>query len=131
VTYRLELSINQNFSFLMTVDNIIAPEHQLDDPLEFGTHYWWRVVATDKNGNFAVSDTADFWTWTLGDVNHTHSVSISDAMAIVDHLYISRAPIEPPEVGDVNADCKITIADVVRLVTHMFISRIELRVGCE
>ncbi|MCX6835769.1 MAG: right-handed parallel beta-helix repeat-containing protein, partial [candidate division Zixibacteria bacterium] len=131
VTYRLELSINQNFTFLMTVDSLAAPQYQFTDSLEFSTHYWWRVVATDKNGDFTVSDTADFWTWTLGDVNHTHDVSIGDVMAIVDHLYISHAPIEPLKVGDVNADCKITIADIVRLVTHMFISRIELRVGCE
>ena len=131
VTYRLELSIDQNFAFLMTVDSLVAPEHQLADSLDFGTHYWWRVIATDQNGNFSVSDTADFWTWTLGDVNHTHNVSISDVMTLIDHLYISRAPIVPPRVGDVNGDCKISIVDVARLVAHMFISRVELRVGCE
>ena len=130
-TYRLELSIDQNFSFVMAIDDITGPEHQFADSLDFGTHYWWRVIATDQGGNFSISDTADCWTWTLGDVNHSHTITLGDVMVLIDHLFITHTPIEPPRAGDMNGDCRITLADVMWLIAKLFISQIELRVGCD
>jgi len=131
VHYKLELSIDPDFSFVKTIDDITDTEYQLTDSLDFGTHYWWRVIATDPSGNFSVSDTADFWTWTLGDVNHSHTVTLGDVMVLVDYMFISHTPIEPPMAGDMNGDCKITLGDIMWLVADLFISRVELRVGCE
>jgi len=96
-----------------------------------GTHYWWRVKASDWGGLTSVSDTADFWTWTLGDVNRSHTCTIGDISVIIDHLFITKTPIVPPKAGDVNHTCSITISDVARIVDHLFIAGAELLVGCE
>jgi hypothetical protein len=130
VTYRLELSLDSDFTFVMLVDGLEVPAYQSSDSLEFSTHYWWRVTAVRQDG-FSVSEPADFWTWTLGDVNNSHTVSLADIMRLIDYLYISKEPIEPARVGDMNGDCDIRLGDVMWLVAKLFISQIELRVGCE
>jgi hypothetical protein len=131
VHYRLELSLNQNFTLAVPFDGLTEASYQLPDSLAFDTHYWWRVKVVDLTDLYGVSDAADFWTWTLGDVNRTHDVTISDISLMIDHLFISGTPIEPPRVGDVNHSCDITISDVSRLVAYLFIDGTELLVGCE
>jgi hypothetical protein len=131
VHYRLELSFNSNFTLVVPFDGLTQPSYQLADSLLFGTHYWWRVKAFDMGGLFSVSDTADFWSWTLGDVNRSHSCSISDIVLIVDHLFINKTPIVPLKTGDVNHTCSITISDVSLIVNHLFVSGAKLQVGCE
>jgi hypothetical protein len=52
-------------------------------------------------------------------------------MMLVDHLFISEAPISPRKVGDVTGDCDITLGDIMLMVDRLFISGAELLVGCE
>jgi len=131
VKYRMELAVDKNFTWVASFDGLTQPSYQFVDSLLFGTHYWWRVKAFDLGGLFSVSDTADFWSWTLGDVSHNHDLTLGDIMILVDHLFISEAPISPRKVGDVNSDCIITLGDIMRMVDHLFISGAELQVGCE
>ena len=131
VHYRLELSITPNFTLAVPFDGLTGASYQFVDSLVFGIHYWWRVKAIDIGGHFSTSQPANFWSWTLGDVNRTHSCTISDVSMIVDHLFITNTPILPRKTGDVNHTCTITISDVQRIVDHLFISAGELLVGCE
>jgi hypothetical protein len=131
VHYRLELSLNQNFTLVVPFDNIAQTSMQVPDSLEFNTRYWWRVKAVDLVGLFGVSEPADFWTWTLGDVNYDHDMTLGDIMILVDHLFISGIAITPPKAGDVNHDCEITLGDIMIMVDNLFISGAELQVGCE
>ena len=116
---------------VIAVDDLLEPTYQFADSLLFNTHYWWRVKAIDKGGLTTISAPADFWTWTLGDVNRTHDCTIGDITIVIDHLFLSCAPIVPPKVADVNATCDITISDVSVMIDHLFISGAPLMVGCE
>lgn len=131
VKYRLELSLTPGFSMVMAVDNLADTSYYLPDSLSFNTRYWWRVKALDKGGLTAVSTPADFWTWTLGDVNHTHDCTIGDISLMIDHLFLSGIPIVPPKVGDVNASCDITIGDISMMIDHLFLEGTPFLVGCE
>ncbi|MEW5794844.1 MAG: SBBP repeat-containing protein [Candidatus Zixiibacteriota bacterium] len=131
VKYRLELSLNENFTLVVPFDNLTDTSYTLADSLSFDTPYWWRVKAKDEGGLFSTSVPSDFWTWTLGDVNHTHDVTIGDITLMIDHLFLTGTPIVPPRVGDVNATCNITIGDVTVMIDHLFISGAQFMVGCE
>jgi len=131
VKYRMELAVDKNFTWVASFDGLTQPSYQFADSLLFGTHYWWRVKAFDLGGLFSVSDTADFWSWMLGDVSHNHDCTLGDIMMLVDHLFISEAPISPRKVGDVTGDCDITLGDIMLMVDRLFISGAELLVGCE
>jgi hypothetical protein len=131
VTYRLELSTNPGFNPVVSIDALAEPAGRFADSLLFQTHYWWRVKAVDRSGLISTSAPADFWTWTLGDLNQSHECSISDVSLLIDNVMISRAPIEPAKIGDVNGSCNISIGDVMLLIEHLFISGAVLQVGCE
>ena len=131
VTYRMELSLDPSFTLVVSFEGLTGPTYHITDSLSFNTHYWWRVTAFDPGGLFSVSDTADFWSWTLGDVNHDHNCTLGDVMCLVDYLFISETPIVPRKAGDATGDCDITLGDAMRMVDHLFISEADLLVGCE
>jgi hypothetical protein len=76
-------------------------------------------------------NTPDFWTWTLGDLDHSHGCNIADLTYLVDYLFRSGSAPHPKFVGDVNGDCRVNVADVTYLVDYLFRSGPALKVGCE
>jgi len=132
VRYKLEISIDSNFTFVFTIDSLPSTSHTLTDSLGFNTHYWWRVIAFDKTGLSSPSwNQPDFWSWTLGDVDHSHVTDISDLTRLVDYLFITYTPIYPLKVGDVNGDCLVDIGDLTRMIAYLFLTFTPLEVGCE
>ena len=132
VRYKLEISIDSNFAFVFTVDSLVGTSHTLTDSLGFNTHYWWRVTAFDRTDLSSPSwNQPDFWTWTLGDVDHSHVTDIGDLTRLVDYLFITYAPIHPMKVGDVNGNCIVDIGDLTKLIDYLFLTFTPLEVGCE
>ena len=108
-----------------------AHEFEIPDSLEFNQPYWWKVTAFDRTGLTATSDPSHFWTWTLGDLNYSHTVSVSDISAIVDHLFITGADITPARTGDLTGDCRISVSDISKIIDYLFITASDLEIGCE
>jgi agmatine deiminase len=132
VRYRLELSLDETFSTPDVIDSIPSNSYTMIDSLAFGTLYWWRVTAFDRTGLEATSAPRTFWTWTLGDLDRTHIVTMSDLTILIDHLFISLSPIEPPRVGDLDGDCMITMSDLTIMIDNLFISLAPLTIpGCD
>jgi hypothetical protein len=132
IHYRVDLSLNSIFQPPSSYENVFADSLVLSDSLDFGTRYWWRVRAIDKTGLYAVSTPSkSFWTWELGDVDHSHGTDISDLSKLIDHLYISFTPITPLKVADMDGDCRVDISDLTKLIDRLYISFTPLDVGCE
>lgn len=68
---------------------------------------------------------------TRGNVDHdiAESVDIADLTTLVDHLFITFAPIDCPNEGNVDSAGGIDIADLTMLVDHLFITFTPLG-GC-
>ncbi len=132
VYYRLEIAVDSAFNDVYTVDSLESPLLALADSLTFGTQYWWRVTAFDNTGLSTTSpDTLHFWTWTLGDLDHSHSVDIADLTWLVDYLLLGGPAPDPLFIGDVDADCSVNVADVAYLVEYLFFDGPAPKVGCE
>jgi hypothetical protein len=130
VRYKLELSTKSNFSFVFTKDMLLDPQYLVTDSLDFGTHYYWRVTAEDRTNLSVTSPVDSFWTWTLGDVDHSHACDISDLSRLVD-FFFSGVEIVPRFVGDLNGDCTVDISDLTYMVDYLFGAGPEPKVGCE
>jgi len=132
VRYKLEVSIDPNFDFVLTVDSLLTNQYTRTDSLTFATHYWWRVTAYDNTGLVTPSPSvADFWTWELGDVDHNHSVDIADLVYLVAYMFSGGPAPSPLFVADINGDCSPgDIADLVYLVAYMFQGGPPPMVGC-
>ncbi len=132
VSYRLEVATDPAFTVEFEIDSIVDTSFTLIDSLAFGTQYWWRVTAVDNTGLETSSLGIDsFWTWSLGDFNHSHNTGLDDLSLLIDHLFISFGPIAPPFVGDVTGDCLISLPDLSAMIDHLFIGFASLAVGCE
>jgi len=103
----------------------------LTDSVEFSTLYRWYVTATDESDLTAVSEPEMFWTWTLGDVDATHTTDVGDLTGLIDFLFVSFTPILPEKVADVTGDCSIDVGDLTRMIDHLFITFGDMAVGCE
>jgi len=129
--HRLEVSPDSNFTFVFAVDSIWDNSYALEDSLAFATHYWWRVSACDATDLCSTSEPGNFWTWTLGDMDHTHEADITDLSILIDNQFLTLTPIYPAFVGDVTGDCQIDITDISRFIDHLFLTLGPLEVGCE
>ncbi len=97
---------------------------------EFQT-YFWRVKANDSAGMY--SDFSEVWTFThgdgvCGDLNADGKVTLSDISRLIDHVYISKTPLDFPSLGNVNGsvDGLVTLSDITRLIDHVYISKLPL-----
>ena len=75
-------------------------------------------------------NTPDFWTWTLGDLDHSHEVDISDLVMLVDYMFNSCPAPYPLFIADIDGNCTQDISDLVYLVDYMFSGGPPSRVGC-
>jgi len=131
IRYKLEIAVDSNFTFVLTIDSIDDESYTMIDSLQFGTHYWWRVTAFDNTGMSTMSsNTPDFWTWTLGDLDHSHTVNIADLVFLVDFLFHGCIPPWPLFVADINGNCSVNVVDLTYLVEYLFFSGPAPKVGC-
>lgn len=130
VRYKLLVAIDAGFVFVATYDSIYTTQYPVGD-LGYSTHYWWKVQAIDTKGNMTTSiNTADFWTWVLGDANHDRLVNVGDAVFLVTYIFRGGYAPFPLKSGDVNADCKVNIGDAVYLINYVFRGGPPPQVGC-
>ncbi|NMC44540.1 MAG: hypothetical protein GYA46_11530 [candidate division Zixibacteria bacterium] len=130
VRYNLLVAIDAGFVFVATYDSIYTTQYPVGD-LNYSTHYWWKVEAIDIHGNTTTSmNTADFWTWILGDANGDRMVNVGDAVFIATYVFKGGPPPIRMKAGDVNADCRVNVGDAVYLITYVFRGGPPPQVGC-
>jgi M6 family metalloprotease-like protein len=121
LTYRLRIGTDSLFLTAINYNNIPTSEYTPSTPLVYNQRYWWRVTAHDNTGLASpVSNVQSFWTWFLGDVNHSHSMDIIDLTFVVDRLFRGGPAANPTFVMDFNGDCAENILDLTFIVDRLF-----------
>lgn len=76
--------------------------------------------------------------WTLninpiddcGDVNHDYAVNISDAVSIINFVFLTGTPPpEPINIADVNYDGEVNVSDAVYLINYIYLGGPEPNCG--
>ncbi len=134
--YDLFVSIDSLFTvWVTTVDSLISPGYTWElPPLSHTTHYYWKVVSwvdLDTATVSSCSEVNSFWTWTLGDVNNSHTVDISDVIELVDYMFGTGSAPSPLFVADFDHSCTVDISDMIYLVEYTFNSGPAPLVGCQ
>jgi hypothetical protein len=58
-----------------------------------------------------------------GDVNHDFEINVSDAIYIINYVFLGGPPPEPHiSVGDANCDGAVNVSDAVWILNYVFIS---------
>jgi len=84
---------------------------------------YFKVV--DDVGNVNL-DSCDYtWSWTYiffcGDANNDLAVNISDAVYIINYVFVGGDPPNPLNAGDVNCDGTCNVSDAVWIINYVFI----------
>jgi hypothetical protein len=59
--------------------------------------------------------------YTCGDANSDGLVNVSDAVWIINHVFIGGDPPNPLAAGEVNCDSSVNVSDAVWIVNNVFI----------
>jgi hypothetical protein len=57
-----------------------------------------------------------------GDANADELVDVSDAVMIINHVFVGGDPPDPPESGDANCDGLVDVSDAVWIINYVFIN---------
>ena len=56
-----------------------------------------------------------------GDANNDSAVNVSDAVHIINYVFIGGDPPEPYQAGDTNCDAAVNVSDAVWIINYVFI----------
>jgi hypothetical protein len=95
----------------------------LPDSLKPASHYWWKVRAVDlfQNESWSVNS-MDFFTFQCGDVNLDRAVEISDAVYIINYIFLGGGEPSPLQSADVNCDSSADLSDAFYIINFIFMS---------
>ena len=58
--------------------------------------------------------------WMMGDADGSGAIDVSDAVRLIEYIFVHGEPPFPPRLGDANCDHAIDISDVVYLIGYVF-----------
>jgi hypothetical protein len=81
--------------------------------------------AYDDTFNEGVSDAFLFkfgeLVYMCGDANNDQSVNVSDAVSIINYVFVGGMPPNPIESGDCNCDSTCNVSDAVAIINYVFV----------
>ena len=105
-------------------DDQLAPAYDPPGDLEYGTQYFWQIIAFDE---VEESTAGPIWTFTTeydvlcGDCNDDLLVNVSDAVVIINFVFLGGTPPDPLCEGDANADGSVNVSDAVAIINFVFV----------
>ncbi len=96
-----------------------------------GTPSWtsdftFKIEVMDSNDP-PLKDTAEFTisvietSYTCGDANADGNVNVTDAVWIINYVFLGGDPPDPMGAGDTNCDAFVNVSDAVYLINYVFI----------
>jgi len=62
----------------------------------------------------------DIESWSCGDANFDRNINVSDAVYIINYVFVSGNAPMPYESGNVNCDASVNISDAVYIINYVF-----------
>ncbi|HDS01918.1 MAG TPA: hypothetical protein ENO22_01690 [candidate division Zixibacteria bacterium] len=88
-------------------------------------HYKIRAKdAEDQWGAYSPIDGTQVYalpTYICGDANADETVNVSDAVAIINYVFVGAAAPDPMESADTNCDAAVNVSDAVMIINYVFI----------
>ena len=102
-----------------------GPSNYYPASLAENTVYYWKVKALNICDESSWSESRSFSGKNIpkcGDVNNDTKVNVSDAVLIINYVFIGGSPPDPNiACGDVNEDHFVNVSDAVYLINFIFI----------
>lgn len=105
-----------------------SPQGTITGVPTYNAAFYFTVAATDA-GNPAKADTLSVSItvtdappplYVCGDPDNNEIVTISDAVYLINYIFVSGTPPQPMQSGDVDCNAIVTISDAVFLINYIF-----------
>jgi hypothetical protein len=89
--------------------------------------YHYKVRAKDGQDQYGAYSNADgtevfpIQTYICGDANADETVNVSDAVMVINYIFLGSAAPEPLEAADTNCDVSVNVSDAVVIINYIFI----------
>jgi Zinc carboxypeptidase/Immune inhibitor A-like, MAM domain/Dockerin type I domain len=88
--------------------------------------YYYRVRAKDAQDQWSyfspITETLVLLPqYICGDANADQTVNVSDAVHIINYVFVSGNPPDPYESGDANCDFDVNVSDAVWIINYVFV----------
>lgn len=121
VSYTVYLSEDSSFNQFTQYSGLTDTVVALPDSLEPASSYWWKVRAYDLLQDETWSSASlSFSTMKCGDVNMDRAVEISDAVYIINYIFLGGGEPAPLQSADVNCDSSADLSDAFYIINFIF-----------
>jgi outer membrane protein assembly factor BamB len=89
-----------------------------------GVQYFWKIVAYDEHDSSTPGPQWTFATispYTCGDCNDDGSVNVSDAVYIINYVFVEGTAPDPLCSGDASGDGAVNVSDAVYIINYVFV----------
>jgi Dockerin type I domain/FG-GAP-like repeat/von Willebrand factor type A domain len=83
--------------------------------------YFLKSAAEGNNGGFFYHSDQEANGYFCGDANRDFNVNISDAICIINYIFVGGNTPEPIESGDANCDGTVNVSDAVYIINYIFV----------
>jgi hypothetical protein len=130
IRYSLDSITEENWNAATQVDNEPTPklaglsETFIVTGLELDSQYYFGIKTADDANNWSqisniVSAIANN-SYTCGDVSGDGAVSISDAIVVINYVFMGGEILMPIQAGDTNCDSDINVSDAIYIMNFIF-----------
>jgi subtilisin family serine protease len=119
----MSLTMNEQLTPYEMIDHL---RYSAETELSSGS-----IIAPDYYYGYGRIDAADaVWSlyspppeWIVGDANRDDNINVSDAVFIINYVFVSGSPTpDPMEVADANCDQSVNVSDAVYIINFVFIT---------
>jgi hypothetical protein len=98
----------------------VAPDTEISPfgSLEIGVGGQYNNTGEIYLDDFAICTYSDF-VYLCGDANNDESVNVSDAVYVINYVFIGGNPPDPLESGDANCDSSVNVSDAVWIINYL------------
>ncbi len=126
--YTFQTATDQQFNNIITSESGISDTtHIPQNPLPEG-FLFWHVKAVNSEGHESDYQSSPFLLiidtsqpQIRGDCNGDGDINVSDAIVIINYIFIGGDPPDPFIMGDPNCDDAVNVSDAVYLINYIFI----------
>jgi hypothetical protein len=87
--------------------------------------YFLMAASQNSDGEFTYHSDQETPPYTCGDVNSDFAVNVSDAVFVINYVFIGGEAPEPLIAGDTNCDGAVNVSDAVYIINYVFIGGSE------
>jgi len=130
IRYSLDSITEENWKAATQIDNEPKPrlagltESFIVTGLELDSQYYFGIKTADDANNWSqisniVRATANN-SYVCGDVSGDGAVSVSDAVIVINYVFMGGEILMPIQAGDANCDSEVNVSDAIYIMNFIF-----------